>query len=220
MRYEGSVYRPPSEGKSYILQVTIGCSHNKCTFCSMYKDKKFKVRNIDEILEDLKFARNYYENIRRIFLADGDAIILKTEDLKVILKEINKLFPECERVGIYSTPGDILRKSLDDLVKLKKLGLGIIYLGIESGSNYILEKVKKGSTKKEIIEAGKKVEKIEIPLSVTLVSGLGGKNQWRNHALESADLVSKINPEYLSLLTLMIEEGTELYRDYKSGKFN
>ncbi len=220
MRYEGNVYRPPSEGRSYILQVTIGCAHNKCTFCSMYKDKAFRIRDLEEIFEDLKRARDYYGNVKRIFLADGDALVLKTKDLELILKEINRLFPECERIGIYATPGDILRKSLDDLLKLKELGLGIIYLGIESGSELILDKVRKGFTRDEIIKAGQKVKKSKIPLSITLISGLGGKNHWKEHAISSADLVSQINPEYVSLLTLMMEKNTELYKDYENRKFD
>lgn len=219
MRYEGSVYRPPSEAKSYILQVTLGCSHNKCTFCSMYKDKTFRVRSIDEIFEDLKLARDYYSKIERIFLADGDALVLKTETLIKILKEIERLFPECKRIGIYANPGDLLKKPVLDLLKLKNLGLGIIYLGIESGSNLVLEKVRKGFTKEEIIKSGKKAKEAGIPLSVTLISGLGGKNHWEKHALESAEVVNSINPEYVSLLTLLLEDDTELYDMYKKGNF-
>lgn len=219
MRYEGSVYRPPSEAKSYILQVTLGCSHNKCTFCSMYKDKTFRVRSIDEIFEDLKLARDYYSKIERIFLADGDALVLKTETLIKILKEIERLFPECKRIGIYANPGDLLKKPVLDLLKLKNLGLGIIYLGIESGSDLVLEKVKKGFTKEEIIKSGKKAKEAGIPLSVTLISGLGGKNHWEKHALESAEVVNSINPEYVSLLTLLLEDDTELYDTYKKGNF-
>lgn len=219
MRYEGSVYRPPSEAKSYILQVTLGCSHNKCTFCSMYKDKTFRVRSIDEIFEDLKLARDYYSKIERIFLADGDALVLKTETLIKIFREIERLFPECKRIGIYANPGDLLRKPVLDLLKLKNLGLGIIYLGIESGSNLVLEKVRKGFTKEEIIKSGKKAKEAGIPLSVTLISGLGGKNHWEKHALESAEVVNSINPEYVSLLTLLLEDDTELYDTYKKGNF-
>ena len=219
MRYEGSVYRPPSEAKSYILQVTLGCSHNQCTFCSMYKDKTFRVRSIDQIFEDLKLARDYYSKIKRIFLADGDALVLKTDTLIKILKEINRLFPECKRIGIYANPGDLLRKSVLDLLKLKNLGLGIIYLGIESGSDLVLKKVKKGFTKEEIIKSGKKAKEAGIPLSVTLISGLGGKTHWKKHALESAEVVNSINPEYVSLLTLLLEDDTELYNTYKKGDF-
>ncbi|MEA4828012.1 MAG: radical SAM protein, partial [Clostridium sp.] len=158
MRYEGAVYRPPSEAYSLIIQVTLGCSHNKCTFCNMYKDKKFKIRKLNDIFEDLEMAREYYKTVKRVFLADGDALILKTEDLEAILIKIKELFPECNRIGIYGTPKDILRKSEEDLIKLRDLGLDIIYLGIESGSDVILKDVKKGVTASEMIEAGKKVK--------------------------------------------------------------
>lgn len=211
MRYEGAVYRPPSEAYSLIIQVTLGCSHNKCTFCNMYKDKKFKIRKLNDIFEDLEMAREYYKTVKRVFLADGDALILKTEDLEAILIKIKELFPECNRIGIYGTPKDILRKSEEDLIKLRDLGLDIIYLGIESGSDVILKDVKKGVTASEMIEAGKKVKKTGIKLSVTIISGLGGKEKWMEHAVESAKVVSSINPDYVGLLTLMVESETEIY---------
>lgn len=219
MRYEGTVYRPPSEAYSLIVQVTIGCSHNKCTFCSMYKDKKFRIRNLDEIFDDLYEGRNDYTKVRRIFLADGNALVLKTEDLKKILLKIKELFPECERVGIYSAPKDILRKSVDELKQLKESGLGIAYLGIESGSDTILNEIKKGVTSKEIIEAGKRIKESGIKLSTTLISGLGGREKWQEHAKESARVVNDINPDYLGLLTLLVQEGTELYEKIKTGEF-
>lgn len=218
MRYEGAVYRPPSEAYSLIIQVTLGCSHNKCTFCSMFKDKKFKIRKLEDIFEDLEMAREYYKYVKKIFLADGDALILKTQDLEKILLKIKELFPECERVSMYGTPGDILRKSEEDLIKLKNLGLKIIYLGIESGSDEILQDIKKGVTSKEIIEAGKKVVKTGIKLSVTLISSLGGKEKWKDHAVESARVINEINPDYLGLLTLMVEPGTEMYDKIKQGE--
>lgn len=211
MRYEGAVYRPPSEAYSLIIQVTLGCSHNKCTFCNMYKDKKFKIRKLDDIFEDLEMAREYYKTVKRVFLADGDALILKTEDLEAILIKIKELFPECNRIGIYGTPKDILRKSEEELIKLRDLGLDIIYLGIESGSDVILKDVKKGVTASEMIEAGKKVKRTGIKLSVTIISGLGGKEKWMEHAVESAKVVSSINPDYVGLLTLMVESETEIY---------
>ncbi|MGY0375029.1 radical SAM protein [Clostridium sp. JNZ J1-5] len=211
MRYEGAVYRPPSEAYSLIIQVTLGCSHNKCTFCNMYKDKKFKIRKLNDIFEDLEMAREYYKTVKRVFLADGDALILKTEDLEAILIKIKELFPECNRIGIYGTPKDILRKSEEELIKLRDLGLDIIYLGIESGSDVILKDVKKGVNASEMIEAGKKVKKTGIKLSVTIISGLGGKEKWMEHAVESAKVVSSINPDYVGLLTLMVESETEIY---------
>lgn len=218
MRYEGAVYRPPSEAYSLIIQVTLGCSHNKCTFCTMYKDKKFKIRSIEEIFEDLEMAREYYKVVKRVFLADGDALILKTEDLEKILIKIKELFPECNRIGIYATPKDILRKTEEELLRLKNLGLSIIYLGVESGSDEVLIDVNKGVTAAEMIEAGQKVMKTGIKLSVTLISGLGGKGKWKTHAIESAKVISEINPDYLGLLTLMMKPGTPMYEKIKKGE--
>lgn len=219
MRYEGTVYRPPSEAYSLIVQVTIGCSHNQCTFCSMYKDKKFRIRQISEIIKDLEAARAHYKSIKRVFLADGNALVLKTEDLKTILKKINELFPECERVGIYSAPKDILRKTVEELKSLNELGLGIAYLGIESGSDEILKSIKKGVTAEEMIEAGRKIIRSGMSLSTTIISGLGGAERWKEHAIESARVVNAINPQYLGLLTLLLEEETELCKEVQEGTF-
>lgn len=218
MRYEGNVYRPPSEAYSLIVQITIGCSHNQCTFCSMYKDKKFRKRKTHEIIEDLKEARKNYTKVRRIFLADGNALALKTEYLKEILVKIKELYPECERVGIYAAPKDILRKPIEDLKELNSLGLGIAYLGVESGSNEILKKIKKGVYSEEMIEAGKKIISSGIKLSVTLISGLGGKKKWKEHAVESAKVINKIDPHYLGLLTLLLDSQTEMYAEVKAGE--
>ncbi|TCO73622.1 radical SAM protein [Marinisporobacter balticus] len=219
MRYEGSVYRPPSEAYSLIVQATIGCSHNKCTFCSMYKDKKFRMRDLKEIEEDLEMARKHYKHIKRVFLADGNALALKTDKLERILLKIKELFPECERVGIYSAPKDILRKSVEELQKLKKLGLGIAYLGVESGSDAILKDIQKGVTSEESIQAGKRMVESGIPLSVTLISGLGGRERWLEHAKESARVINAINPRYLGILTLLIQPGTKIYEAVQSGAF-
>lgn len=219
MRYEGSIYRPPSEAYSYILQVTIGCSHNQCTFCSMYKDKKFRIRPMEEILEDIRLAKKQYHSVNKVFLADGNALVLKTDDLKKILAEIKAAFPECERVGIYSAPKDILRKSVEELKELKELGLGIAYLGVESGSNGILKRIKKGVTSEEMIQAGQRMTASGIKLSITLISGIGGKALWREHAIESARVINAINPHYLGLLTLLVEPGTEMQQQIRQGEF-
>lgn len=219
MRYEGRIFRPPSEAYSLIIQVTIGCVHNKCTFCSMYKEKTFRLRNLQEIYEDLRMARDYYKVVKRIFLADGDALAISTKDLKNILIKIKEIFPECERVGIYGAPRDILRKSQEELKSLRELGIGILYLGVETGSIVILNDIKKGVTPIEMIEAGKKVKESGIKLSITLISGIGGRDRWVEHALESARVVSEINPDYLGLLTLIIEEETELKKMVERGEF-
>ncbi len=218
MKYEGSVYRPPSEAYSLIVQVTIGCSHNKCTFCSMYKDKKFRIRDIQEIKEDLLEASKIYKNTKRIFLADGNALAMKTADLKEILLYIKEIFPACQRVGIYSAPKDIIRKTDEELASLKSAGLGIAYMGVESGSDVILRNINKGVAASEMVEAGKKMMNSGIKLSVTLISGLGGKKLWREHAIESAKVISAINPDYLGLLTLLLEPGTKMYEQVESGE--
>ena len=219
MIYDEPLYRPPSEAYSLIIQVTIGCSHNKCTFCGMYKSKKFRIRSKSDIFRDMEEMAARYNKVRRIFLADGDALVLKTQDLKDILQKIRELFPYCERVGIYATPGDILRKSPEELKSLKEHGLGIVYLGIESGSDKILKDIDKGADSKDMIKAGRRITDSGIKLSVTLISGLGGKDDWQEHAKESARVINAINPDYLGLLTLLIEPGTRMYDMVKEGTF-
>ena len=219
MRYEGTVYRPPSEAYSLIVQATIGCSQNRCTFCSMYKEKNFRIRRTENIIEDLILGRQEYSKVERIFLADGDALIIKTEELLKILEAIKTIFPECKRVGIYGSPKSILGKSTKELIELRKLGLGIVYLGVESGSDLILEKIKKGVNSSEMIAAGRKIKEADILLSITLISGLGGKEHSMEHVVESARVVNEMNPDYIGLLTLLVEEGTEFYDDVLNGKF-
>jgi len=220
VRYEGVVYRPPSEAHSLIVQVTIGCSHNGCSFCGMYKEKKFRIRDLKDIIEDLEQAKLTYGIVKKVFLADGDALVLPNTKLKSILLKIRELFPECERVGIYGTPNDILRKSLDELRELKEFGIGIVYLGVESGSNEILKSINKGVTNQEMLMVGRKVKESGIKLSTTLISGIGGKAKISEHAIESAKLISAINPDYVGLLTLMLESGTPIYEDVQKGTFH
>ncbi|MGV8981378.1 radical SAM protein [Clostridium sp.] len=220
MRYEGVVYRPPSEAKSLIVQVTIGCSHNGCSFCGMYKEKKFRIRDLKDIMEDLECAKLTYGIVKKVFLADGDALVLETSKLKSILLKIRELFPECARVGIYATPKDILRKSIEELKELKDLGIGIVYLGVESGSNEILKCINKGVTTGEMIMAGRKVKESGIKLSTTLISGIGGRSKTSEHAIESAKLISAINPDYVGFLTLMLESGTPIYEEVQKSIFH
>lgn len=219
MKYEGIVYRPPSEAYSLIIQVTIGCAHNKCSFCSMYKNKKFRIRNLEEIYEDLYEARKMYSYVERIFLADGDALVLPMQNLRNILLKIKELFPECKRVTSYAAPKDVLRKSTDEIRELKEIGISMLYMGIESGSDTILRKIQKGVTSSQIIQAGQKVKESGIKLSVTFISGIGGKYKWKEHARESAKVISAIDPDYVGLLTLMVEKGTQIYENINCGKF-
>ncbi len=217
--YDYPLYRPPSEAYSLIIQATVGCSQNKCTFCSMYKSKKFTIKPLEQIKKEIDFFRIYVKKAERIFLADGDALIMPMKILKEIFIYINEKFPEAERISLYGSPKSILLKTPEELLELKNLGLGLIYLGVESGSDKILSSVKKGVSREEIIAAGKKVKKVGIPLSVTAIAGLGGKENSIEHAVETASLISEINPDYFGVLTLMLEEGTELLEEYKKGNF-
>lgn len=219
MRYEGAVYRPPSEAGSLILQVTIGCSHNRCTFCDMYKDKKFRERSLEEIKNDIKDASSFYGDVRRVFLADGNALVMETEKLLSLLNYLYQTFPSLERVGIYAGPQDLLKKEVSELVRLREAGLGILYLGVETGSDSLLREIKKGVNREEMIEAGRKAKQAHIPLSVTVIAGLGGKDKMEEHALATAEVINEIDPEYLGVLTLLIREKTPLYRRVKEGTF-
>ena len=220
MRYEGIVYRPPSEARSLIVQVTIGCAHNTCTFCNMYKAKDFRVRSMEEIMEDLREAHNSYgAYVQKVFLADGDALVLQTEKLLEILKAVRELFPNCTRVASYGTAQDILRKSEEELKSLQKAGLGIVYVGAESGDDEILASICKGVTAEELKAAGQKLKRCGIQTSVTLISGLGGRSKVEEHARSCAELISAMNPEYASFLTLRLYEGTPMYDDVVKGRF-
>nr|MBQ6242175.1 radical SAM protein [Lachnospiraceae bacterium] len=219
MRYEGQIYRPPSEAYSYILQVTVGCSHNACTFCNMYLDKQFRIRTLKEVLEDLAMARRAYRYVQRIFLADGDALIVKTETLLTILETIRRLFPECERVTSYASARDLLLKTPEELRTLQQAGLDMIYLGLESGSERILKKINKGVTVEETVEACLKAKAAGIRLSVTQITGLDGQEGMEENAVESAHALSRINPEYIGLMTLTLRRGTKMTADMEKGLF-
>ena len=220
MRYEGSVYRPPSEARSYILQCTVGCTHNRCTFCSMYKDKKYHVRDLEEILADIRMAREYYGDIYKVFLADGDALAMETADLIEILSTLYKSFPSLKHVGIYASPDSILNKDSDELRALRDAGITIAYLGVETGDPQLLIDIRKGVTYEEMVEAGLKIREAGILLSVTILLGLAGRTpQAAEHAQNTAQILNEINPDYIGALTLMLEPRTELYRRMQSGKF-
>jgi radical SAM superfamily enzyme YgiQ (UPF0313 family) len=219
MRYEGKIFRPPSEADSLIVQVTIGCAHNDCTFCSMFKDKMFRVRPVSEVIEDLEWARGAYRRIRRIFLADGDALALSMNKLMVILDKIKELFPETERVGIYGSPQDVLRKTPEELKTLLAAGVGIIYIGAESGSDKVLKAVNKGATAAEITEAIRKIEDAGVKASVTFISGLAGADGWQDHAVMTGRMISESEPSYVGLLTLMLDPAAPIYADVQTGRF-
>ena len=219
MHYEGDIYRPPSEARSLILQVTVGCTHNECTFCSMYKADRFKVKPFEAVLEDLREARGYYRQVGRIFLADGDALCLATDKLTRILDAIRQSFPECGRVGIYSRASHILSKSEAELTELRKLGLGIVYIGAESGSDEVLRRINKGETAGALIEAVQKAESSGLKTSVTFISGLGGRELMTEHAVKTGEMISAMGASYVGFLTLLVEPTAPLYADIQSGAF-
>ncbi len=220
LHYEGNhLIRPPSEARSLLLQVTVGCSHNKCIFCPTYKGVKFKIKPDEIILKDIEYASNYYFNVKRVFLMDGDALIIPQRKLVWILEQINKKLPLVERIGIYANAKAIKRKSIEELKELKDLKLGIIYYGIESGNDEVLKFIKKGTTSKDLIEQGKKVIEAGIKLSCTVLLGIAPRGLSYNHAIDTGKVLSEIDPDFVGALTVMIVPGTELYEMVERGEF-
>ncbi|MHC1760729.1 MAG: radical SAM protein [Negativicutes bacterium] len=217
---EGMVFRPPSEANSFILRATIGCAHNRCTFCSMYRDVQFRARPISEIEPIIRKTARHYPDLRRVFLADGDALVLSTHKLLEIMELLKAHFPKLTRITCYGGPLDILRKSPEELLSLKQAGLQMVYLGIESGDDEVLTRVQKGVTSEEMIQAGQKILAAGMKLSAMLVLGLGGRELSLQHARNSARVASAINPTMLSALTLMLHRGTPLRAEAEHGKFH
>ncbi len=221
LKYEGQIWRPPSEAKSLIFQITIGCSHNPpCAFCVSYRKKAFRIKTLKEVENDLDVALQLgYRNAKRIFLADGDALVVKTETLLSILKLLQVNFPNLERIGIYGSVQNIIHKSLEDLIALKRAGLNIIYVGFETGDDFLLEKIKKGVTREQNIQAGLRVKEAGISLSAILILGLGGPKGSQRHINETATMFNRIKPNYLAALTLMLPDGTEMKTAFERNEF-
>ncbi|NIO04531.1 MAG: radical SAM protein [Proteobacteria bacterium] len=219
MEYEGAIYRPPSEAESLILQATVGCSHNRCIFCGSYKNKRFRIRSFDEIRHDIDEASSWGVEIRRVFLADGDALFMPQKRLLEILFYLRDKLGELRRVGIYGNARSILHKTARDLTELREAGLGIVYLGIESGNRRVLEKIKKGATYEEMVAAGRRVKEADISLSVTVLLGIGGTELSHQHAMDTGRILGEIDPDFVGALTLMVVPGTPLERETASGAF-
>ena len=220
MRYEGRVFRPPSEGRSLILQVTLGCSYNRCAFCAMYRDKTFRVRPPAEVEEDLAMARaELGGDVPRVFLADGDALILSQARLEALLFRIVRALPGVRRISAYATPQSLLRKSVEELEKLKALRLSTLYLGVESGSDAVLARMNKGVTADEMVEAGRRAVEAGVKLSCMIILGAGGPEGADEHARASAEVISRIDPRFLSTLNMMLYPGTPLQEAYQRGEF-
>ncbi len=219
--YDYPLYRPPSEAYSLILQITLGCSHNKCTFCNMYTSKKFTIKPIDLIKKEIDFFRAQVRYARRIFLADGDALIIKTSTLLEIVDYINEKFPEKERIAIYASPRSLLLKTDEELKTLRERGIDLIYLGLESGDNDVLTFTNKGVTIEKTIEGAKKAHKAGFKISATVIAGLAGSegNKGEIHALKTAEAISEIAPDYLGVLCLNLLPETTLKDQADRGEF-
>ncbi|MBW1801945.1 MAG: radical SAM protein [Deltaproteobacteria bacterium] len=219
MHYEGNCIRPPSEAYSILLQVTVGCSHNKCTFCPTYKEKRFRIKDDDIILSDILFASKYMRRQDRVFLMDGDALIIPQKRLMWILDRIKEYLPWVKRVGAYANTKSVKMKSPEELVALRKNGLGILYLGVESGDDDIRQKIRKGSTAQTCIEMGRKIREAGIKLSVTVLLGIAGRDKSMAHARATGELLSAMDPHYVGALTVMVVPGSELHEEYRKGDF-
>ena len=211
MYYDMPLYRPPSEAYSLIFQVTLGCSHNRCAFCIMYRKKKFRIRPWEELKAEILEAALSYRGINRIFLADGDALVIDTDYMLQILNFLYEKFPALERVSAYANPANLLEKSKEDLQRIRKAGLQMLYFGIETGDDELLVKIKKRATAQEMIISAKKAIDAGFVLSATVILGLAGKKGSERHALETARVCSAINPHYLSALTLILEDDNRYF---------
>ena len=219
MRYREPVFRPPSESNSYLLPVTDGCSHNECTYCAMYSTKTFSVRPLGEVLEDIAMAAETMPHTRRVFLLDGDALTLSAKKLIPILEALRENFPHLQRVGSYANAISINNKSDEDLQRLRALGLTIGYLGLESGDEIVNDRIVKGATIDEQVQAVRRAQAAGIKMSVMTLLGMGGRERSREHAIATGQVLSRMDPRYISCLTVTPVEGTPLFQQVEEGSF-
>jgi radical SAM superfamily enzyme YgiQ (UPF0313 family) len=219
MKYEGAIFRPPSEADSLILQITVGCSHNRCTFCGSYKEKSFRIKTFEEIKEDIDEAAQSGWSFDRVFLADGDALIIPQRRLLEVMAYLKEKLPRLRRVGAYANAKGVLKKTAEQLRELKEAGLGIIYLGVESGDQVVLDRVCKGTTYEKLVQAGTMVKEAGIKLSVTVLLGIGGRERSREHAVATGRILTEMDPEYVGALSLIIVPGTPLHEEITKGDF-
>ncbi len=219
MHYEGNIFRPPSEADSILLQITTGCSHNKCTFCSMYKKSRFSIKDEATIMADIDYAAAHCRRQQRLFLCDGDALVVPQKRLVAILEQISKKLPWLKRIGTYANTKGIALKSEAELKELHDLGLSIAYMGLESGDDVTLTAINKGSDSQRMIDMGRKIRRAGIRLSVTVILGIAGPERSPIHAEESGRVLSAIDPEYIGALSLMLTPDSLLYDQYQRGEF-
>jgi len=219
MHYQGTIYRPPSEANSILLQATTGCSHNKCTFCGMYKGQRFSIKSDEVIFADIDYAAEHFPYARRLFLCDGDALIIPQKRLLAILQRIETRLPQITRVGIYANSKCLQLKTVEELRELRRHGLGIAYMGLESGDDPTLAWMRKGATAEQMIAMGQKAKAAGIPLSITVLLGIAGPERSPVHAVETGRVLSAIDPEFVGALSLMMEPGTALHAEIQAGRF-
>jgi radical SAM superfamily enzyme YgiQ (UPF0313 family) len=219
MHYEGNIIRPPSEANSILLQVTVGCSRNKCTFCGAYQGERFKIKSDEIIMADIDFAATHCQRQRRVFLCDGDAMIIPQKRLVRILTEIRRQLPWVTRVGAYANAKSLKMKTPEELKVLRENGLGIAYMGLETGDDVTLKAINKGADSRLMIEMGQKARKAGIKLSITVLLGLAGRERSQIHARETGRVLSAIDPEYVGALSLMLVPGTPMHDDHQAGRF-
>ena len=220
IHYEGSLFRPPSEARSLIFQATLGCSYNECTFCGMYRDKRFRVRPLRELLAEIDWASGQpgAEHVRKVFLADGDALVAKASFLRAICEALVQAFPRLRRISCYASPQALQVRSVEEMSDLREAGLTLYYLGIESGSDAVLAHMKKGVDGDEMIRVANKATEAGVALSTMILLGIGNRALSRDHALGSARVVNAIQPRFLSTLVVTPVEGTPLWEDFQAGK--
>jgi radical SAM superfamily enzyme YgiQ (UPF0313 family) len=219
MHYEGMIIRPPSEANSILLQVTLGCSHNKCTFCGTFRQKRFNIKKDEIIFKDIEFARQNCRRQNRVFFCDGDVMIIPQRRLVPILERIKERLPWVERVGLYANTKGIGMKTDEQLEELKSLGVDIAYMGLESGDDTVLKDVCKGANAEKMIKMGRRIKAAGIKLSVTVLVGLGGRERSMIHARETGRVLSAMDPDFVGALSLMLVPGTELNDQYERGDF-
>lgn len=217
IRYEETLYRPPSEAESLILQATIGCSYNRCTFCAMYRNKRFRVRPIDELRAEIAWAAKSLPPVRKVFLADGDALVAKPAFLLQVLTELRASFPDLRRVSCYASPQALQIRSVDDMRALREAGLDLYYLGVESGDDRVLARLEKGVDAAEMIRVAAKATEAGVAISTMILLGAGGRAGSMDHARESARVISAIRPRFVSTLVMTPVEGTPLWDEAERG---
>ena len=216
---EGYVYNPPSEDKGLVLRVAVGCSHNACTFCGMYRNVKFRVRPLDQLLPLIAEAKERTPNLRRVFLGDGNALTAPTDELLPILQRLKSTFPTLNSISCAARASDLLEKTPADLALLSSKGLSLIYLGVESGDDEVLRRINKGVTADEIKKAGHAADAAGIELSTMIILGLGGKELTEEHAIHTADILNALSPSMLGIMTLLPRAGTPLEQQIEVGQF-